>query len=179
MGGRHNFGTLFHIRADGSDFETLHHFSGEKLGKYPYDSLLFDGSHTLYGTTLGEYGNDPSDMGTLFKYDLANQTYSILHNFAGGDGDSGKPNGSLVLSADGQRLYGSTHGDDAWDGQEAGILYQINPDGSGFKQLYEFTGGMAGGTPMRTPLLINDTLYGMTAYGGAENYGILYRYQIK
>jgi uncharacterized repeat protein (TIGR03803 family) len=31
---------------------------------------------------------------------------------------------------------------------------------------------------MRTPLLINGALYGMTAYGGTQNYGIIYRFQI-
>jgi hypothetical protein len=96
----------------------------------------------------------------------------------GGNDDSGKPNGSIVLSADGTRLYGTTHGDAVWGGNEFGIIYQMNIDGTGFKRLYEFSGGMAGDTPMRTPLLIDDMLYGMTAYGGAENYGVIYRYQI-
>jgi serralysin len=31
---------------------------------------------------------------------------------------------------------------------------------------------------MRTPLLIDGKLYGMTAYGGSENYGLIYRYQL-
>jgi len=178
LGGLHNRGTLFHIKPDGSSFETLHHFSGGKNGKYPYDSLVFDCKHSLYGTTLGEYGNDPSDLGAIFKYDLTANEYTVLHKFAGGPADSGKPNGSVALSQDGLLLYGSTHGDEVWDGNEFGILYQMNIDGTGFKQLYKFTGGMAGDTPMRTPLLINGILYGMTAYGGAENYGIIYRYQI-
>jgi uncharacterized repeat protein (TIGR03803 family) len=178
LGGQHNMGTLFRIQPDGSSFETLHHFAGETQGKYPYDSLAFDGSHTLYGTTLGEYGNDASDLGAIFKFDLSTNTYSILHIFVGGVDDSGKPNGSVTLSKDGRLLYGTTHGDAAWGGDEFGILYQMNTDGTGFKQIHEFTGGMAGDTPMRTPLLIDGILYGMTAFGGAENYGIIYRYQV-
>ncbi len=178
LGGVHNMGTLFRIKPDGSSFETLHDFSGGTQGKYPYDSLVFDGKHTLYGTTLGTYGNDPADLGTIFKFDLTNSAYTVLHKFTGGGSDSGKPNGGVVLSADGQLLYGTTHGDKIWGGKEYGIIYQMKIDGTDFKQLYEFTGGMAGDTPMRTPLLINDALYGMTAYGGAENYGTIYRYQI-
>jgi uncharacterized repeat protein (TIGR03803 family) len=177
LGGLNNDGTLFRIKPDGSAFETLHHFSGGKNGKYPYDSLAFDGKHTLYGTTLGEYGNNPSDLGTIFKYDLTANEYTVLHKFTGGVADSGKPNGSVTLSQNGLLLYGSTHGDKVWGGNESGIIFQMNVDGTGFKQLYEFTGDMAGDTPMRTPLLINGALYGMTAYGGVENYGIVYRYQ--
>jgi uncharacterized repeat protein (TIGR03803 family) len=178
QGGRNKFGTLFRIRPDGSAFETLHHFSGGKSGKYPYDSLLFDGAHSLYGTTLGEYRADPSDLGTLFRYDLSTRAHTVLHNFAGGAADSGKPNGSAVLSPDGGTLYGTTHGDEVWGGKHYGALYRINIDGSGFERLHEFRGGAAGDTPMRTPLLIDGALYGMTAFGGAKNYGVIYRYQL-
>jgi len=177
LGGRNNMGTLFRIQPDGSAFETLYHFAGGTAGKYPYDTLTFDGNHTFYGTALGTYGVDPSDLGVIFKYDLASKTYSVLHKFAGGTGDSGKPNGSVVLAPDGATLYGSTHGDDAWGGKEYGILYQMNLDGTGFTQLHEFKGGAAGASPMQTPLLVNGALYGMTAYGGAENYGLAYRFQ--
>jgi uncharacterized delta-60 repeat protein len=178
LGGKNNMGTLFRIRPDGTGFETMYHFAGGTQGKYPYDTLTFDGNHTLYGTTLGVYGVDLTDLGVVFKYDIASKTYSILHKFAGGTNDGGKPNGSVVLSSDGVTLYGTTHGDDAWGGKEYGILYQMNIDGSSFQQLYEFKGGAAGATPMRTPLLINGALYGMTAYGGTENYGLIYRYQV-
>jgi|GEM_PF-1978703 len=178
LGGRNNMGTLFRIKPDGSAFETLYHFAGGAQGKYPYDTLTFDSNHTLYGTTLGTYGVDASDLGLVFKYDIASKTYAVLHKFSGGANDSGKPNGSVVLASDGMTLFGTTHGDDAWGGKEYGILYQMNLDGSGFKQLYEFKGGAAGATPMHTPLLINGALYGMTAYGGAENYGLIYRYQL-
>lgn len=210
QGGLYGMGTLFRLRPDGSSFAVLHHFSGGTAGMFPYDSLLFDGAHTMYGTTLGTYGaggpgqtpdyrfepllfgGDPlagrrplspsllasSDPGAVFKYDLLTGGYSILHRFMGGSADSAKPNGSVVLSPDGLRLYGTTHGDMAWGGSEAGILYQMNIDGSGFRQLYEFTGGMAGDTPMKTPLLIEKVLYGVTAYGGAEDYGLIYRYAL-
>ena len=101
-----------------------------------------------------------------------------MHKFTGGNNDSGKPNGSVVLSKDGKILYGTTHGDKVWGGKEYGSLYQMNIDGSGFKLLHEFTGKLAGDTPMRTPLLIDGVLYGMTAYGGKNNYGTIYRYQL-
>ena len=178
LGGENDLGTLFRLKPDGSAFETLYAFAGGNLGKYPYDSLAFDGIHSLYGTTLGTYGNDPSDLGVIFKYDLSTKTYSVLHKFSGGLFDSGKPNGSVTLSTDRLKIYGSTHGDKIWNGREAGILYQMNVDGTGFKQLYEFSGGLAGDTPMRTPLLINQSLYGMTAFGGTSNYGLIYRYRL-
>ena len=114
----------------------------------------------------------------LQKYDIADETYSFLRKFAGGSNDSGKPNGSVVLSNDGKLLYGTTHGDKVWGGTEYGCLYQMNIDGSEFKLLHEFTGNLAGETPMKTPLLIEGALYGMTAYGGRNKYGTIYRYQL-
>lgn len=176
-GGLYDLGTLYRIKTDGSVFEILHHFTGGDQGKYPYDTLAFDGAHTLYGTTLGAYGDDASDLGTIFKYNLSNKQYTVLHKFAGGSKDSGKPNGSVVLSGDG-KLYGTTHGDKVWGGNEFGSIYQMNIDGSEYKLLYDFSGKLAGDTPMRTPLLINGSLYGMTAYGGQYNYGTVYRYQL-
>jgi hypothetical protein len=177
-GGLNDMGTMIRIKTDGSSFEILHHFTGGNQGKYPYDTLAFDGDHTLYGTTLGTYGADPSDLGTIFKYDLVQKSYSVIHKFKGGAGDSGKPNGSVVLSKDGKVLYGTTHGDKVWGGEEYGSLYQMNTDGSEFRLLHEFTGKLAGDTPMRTPLLIDGMLYGMTAYGGKDNYGMIYRYLV-
>ena len=177
-GGLNDMGTLFRLNTKGSSFEILHHFTGGEEGKFPYDTLVFDGKHTLYGTTLGNYGDDPSDLGTIFKYDIANQTYSILRRFSGGDHDGAKPNGSVALSKNGKMLYGTTHGDKVWGGKEQGCLYQMNIDGSEFELLHRFTGHLAGDTPMRTPLLIDGALYGMTAYGGKNNYGTIYRYQL-
>jgi uncharacterized repeat protein (TIGR03803 family) len=177
-GGNYDYGTFFRLRLDGSGFEVLHHFTGGSQGKYPYDTPVFDGQETFYGTTLGEYGADPSDLGVVFKYHLPDQAYTVLHRFTGGSADSGKPNGGVVLSADGSLLYGTTHGDGAWGGREAGNLYQMRVDGSDYRQLYEFTGQLAGETPMRTPLLVDGALYGMTAYGGLENYGLIYAYRL-
>ena len=177
-GGNRDLGTLFCLKTDGSLFEVLYHFEGGEQGKYPYDSLAFDGDHILYGTTLGVYGDDASDLGRIFKYDIADRKYTVLHTFAGGANDSGKPNGSVVLSKDGRLLYGTTHGDKVWGGKEYGSLYQMDIDGGGFRLLHEFTGKLAGDTPMRTPLLIDGALYGMTAYGGKYNYGTIYRYQL-
>lgn len=178
QGGKFNYGTFFRIRQDSAEFEVLHHFSGGEQGKYPYDTPVFDGGDTFYGTTLGEYGNDPSDLGVVFAFSLSDRSYRAIHRFIGGPSDSGKPNGSLVLSEDGNWLYGTTHGDLPWDGSEAGVLYQMRVDGSDFQILHEFSGGAAGDTPMRTPLLLDHALYGLTAYGGRENYGLIYRYQL-
>ena len=175
-GGTYDMGTLFRIHPDGSAFETLHHFAGGKTGKCPYDTPVFDGDHTLYGTTLGDYGNNPADLGTVFKFDLHSRTHSVLHKFAGGAADSGKPNGALVIAPDRRTLFGTTHGDKVWGGTEFGILYQMLVDGSGFKQLYQFSGKTAGDTPMRTPLLLDGSLFGMTAFGGNYNYGTIWKY---
>ena len=176
-GGLQDMGTLFRIKTDDSTFQILYNFEGGDQGKFPYDALAFDGAYTLYGTTLGTYGADASDLGVIFKYDIASEQYTVIHKFAGGANDSGKPNGSVALSGNG-KIYGTTHGDKVWGGNEYGSLYQMNIDGSEFKLLHEFSGKLSGDTPMRTPLLVNNSLYGMTAYGGKQNYGTIYRFQL-
>lgn len=52
-GGAHNLGTIFALlRSNGSwKPRVVHTFTGGKDGGTPYDSLLFDGKSSLYGTT--------------------------------------------------------------------------------------------------------------------------------
>ncbi len=65
-GGINNFGVLFKIKPDGTEYVKLFDFDGVSNGKYPQGSLISDGSF-LYGMTSqgGAY-----DDGVLFKYSL-------------------------------------------------------------------------------------------------------------
>jgi uncharacterized repeat protein (TIGR03803 family) len=47
-----------------------------------------------------------------------------------------------------------------------GTVYQINTNGSGFTNVYNFTGGSDGAGPIRTLALSGNTFYGATAAGG-------------
>jgi uncharacterized repeat protein (TIGR03803 family) len=98
----------------------------------------------------------------------AAQTFTNLHDFTaqfflgGTNGDS--PEGGLVLS--GNFLYGTaesggTHG--------AGMVFRVNTDGTGFTNLYSFTGGADGANPQAGLILSGNTFYGTVAQSGQNN----------
>lgn len=181
-------GTIFRIRPDGSGFEVVHRFGGGANGGYPYDSLVFDGHRSLYGTTLGYY-TDLADEGVLFRFDIETSEYRVLHDFGSMAGDGAKPNGNPVLSPDGTTLYCLSHGSEVWSGPEFGTLFSVKTDGSEFKLLHSFSGGYSGDTPMRTPVLEGQFLFGTTAAGGSpqdpndhpldgRGYGLIWRFNL-
>ncbi|MEI6634444.1 MAG: choice-of-anchor tandem repeat GloVer-containing protein, partial [Chlamydiota bacterium] len=98
------------------------------------------------------------------------QTYTVLHNFAGGPTDGSDPVGGVV--SDGVRLYGVT---DDGGVNDKGILYSMNMDGSGYTVLHEFGNAAAAANPNSLPLLNGDILYGTTYGGGAFGLGTIYR----
>ncbi|TAL61207.1 MAG: T9SS type A sorting domain-containing protein [Bacteroidetes bacterium] len=63
-GGASDLGTIFKIKTDGAGYVKLMDFSGAANGKWPYESLVSDGTF-LYGMT---YYGGTNDMGTVFKY---------------------------------------------------------------------------------------------------------------
>ena len=71
------------------------------------------------------------------------------------------PHGSLTLS--GTTLYGMTldGGTDRY-----GNIFSVGIDGSGFQNLYSFTGGADGGYPYGDLTFSGGTLFGMTSAGG-------------
>lgn len=195
-GGSANFGTLFRMNTDGTGYTNLFHFRGTSAdGSEPEGSPLLSGA-VLYGLTpLGgplatngfTLSTDPETSavttnwitgihGTLFKLDTVSGVYTSLHNFTGidlnGDSDDGsRPQGDLIL--DGSVLYGTAPLGGTAD---AGTVYRLNTDGSGYTVLRSFAGGVTGGAKPCGSLTVSDgVLYGQTTFGGSNNYGTVYR----
>jgi uncharacterized repeat protein (TIGR03803 family) len=103
QGGGHSFGEIFSIPATGGTPTILYSFNGPN-GATPKGSLILsaDGS-TLFGMT--EYGGQYND-GEVFSIPLTGGTPKVLFSFNGPNG--GLPCGSLILSSDGNTLYGMT-----------------------------------------------------------------------
>jgi uncharacterized repeat protein (TIGR03803 family) len=101
------------------------------------------------------------------------QTYQVIHNFTGGDGDS--PYGGPVLDQLGD-LYGTTYAGGRYG---AGSVYRLVPRGSSWKfsRLYSFKAGADGTGPGFGTLAIrpNCALFGTTEGGG--NFGIAFEVQ--
>lgn len=103
----------------------------------------------------------------------ARADYTILHNFGADSGDGREPWGSLIVS--GSTLYGMTTYGGIY-GQ--GTLFKMNTDGSGYTILHNFGDSGDGYNPLGGPILSGSTLYGMTASGGSNGGGVLFRYTL-
>src|SRR5437867_2898822 len=69
------------------------------------------------------------------------QTFTVLHSFAGPD-DGANLEAGLILS--GNTLYGTAAGGGS---SGNGTVFKVNTDGTGFTNLYSFTGGNDGADP--------------------------------
>jgi len=163
--GSNYVGAVFKVGTDGKGYAILHSF-GLLDGQNPDGSLTLSGL-TLYGMTSGGGSNNG---GTIFQIGTDGSDFGLLHSFAGGSGDGAGPFGSLTLS--GSTLYGMTS---AGGSNNAGTIFQLGTDGSGFSILRSFGGGTTDGANPRGDLTLSgSTLYGMTLQGGTYGNGTIF-----
>jgi uncharacterized repeat protein (TIGR03803 family) len=162
MGGS-GYGTIFRITPAGV-FTNLHSFNGGSDGGYPYAALLQANDTNFYGTTTG----GGSGYGTIFKI-TPKGAFSVVRALAGGNSSS--PYGALIQGADGN-LYGTTSGESA---SGYGTIFRITLPGT-FTNLYSFTNGMDGASPMAGLVQGSDgNFYGTTSAGGLNGNGTVFR----
>lgn len=190
-GGAPGVGTVFElVRGSGGIWNEkniyVFNFNGRD-GYSPWGSLIFDKAGNLYGTTGfgGLY-----DDGTIFELSPKSNgawTETILHNFNGTDGQF--PSASLVFDKAGN-LYGTTqHGGSTTASgacsqgaslKGCGTVFELRhrPNGTwAEKVLHSFDfNGTDGFTPVAS-VAFDDAgdLYGTAEFGGAYNFGILFK----
>ena len=151
----------------GAAVTTLHSFAGGVGdGRYPQGSLTLSGS-TLYGMS---YVGGSNNTGTIFSMGTDGSGFQLLHSFADAPGDGRGPDGALTLS--GPTLYGISSGGGSSD---AGTIFKVGTDGSGYQLLHNFAGGASDGAdPFGSLTLSGSTLYGMSFYGGSSDFGTIF-----
>jgi uncharacterized repeat protein (TIGR03803 family) len=168
-------GTIFKINTDGTGYHVLHNFARDPDGALPRGSLTLSGT-TLYGMTGGggPYDQPYGGYGTIFKINTDGTGYQVLYNFAGYPTDGTGPLGSLTLS--GTTLYGMTsEGGANGPPYGYGTIFQMNTDSTGYQVLYSFAEYPTDGAgPSGTLTLSGTTLYGMTQWGGTNNWGTIF-----
>lgn len=113
-------------------------------------------------------------LGTLFGYNLATNSQSVLVPFQGAAGDPAAPFGGLLSI--GSTLYGTTsvggiHGQ--------GTIYNYNVNTNSLGVTYSFAGAPNdGGSPIASLIQSNGTLYGVTNLGGKFSEGSLFSYDL-
>lgn len=150
------------------DPHTLHSFNG-KDGATPKGTMTLVGNE-LYGYTSAGGANG---KGVIFKTGSDGNGFSVLYSFTeGADNGTGKePHHDEMLFYNGV-LYGAA----LYGGEkDNGVIFRINPDGSGYQPIHVFKGGDKNGSqPHSGVIVVNDVIYGMTAQGGTHNNGTLF-----
>jgi len=155
-GGAHNHGTIYKIKLDGSNFQTLYSLDSI-TGYWPFGKLLMANDGNLYGMTAfgGAYNN-----GVIYKFNLMTNIYTDIYDF---DGTGGiQPYGNLIQATDGN-LYGLTS---AGTISNFGTLFSFDITTNTYTKLVDFissNGRYPFGSLMQSN---NGKLYGMTNQGG-------------
>ncbi len=154
----------------------LYSFEGNNDGAYPLTGLIADSTGNLYGIAGGGVGGG----GVVFKLSptavRGTWTETVLYSFAGGINGLGNQVGLLADQAG--NLYGTSINGGV---SNQGFVFKLLPSaaaGSAWteKVLYSFAGGSDGAWP-QAGLLADSVgnLYGTTTYGGASNYGTVFK----
>jgi uncharacterized repeat protein (TIGR03803 family) len=169
FGGTNDFGVVFKISTNGSNFAVLHSFAGGTGdGLFPAEGVIVGGTN-LYGTTF--YGGS-NNLGVVFAVSTNGGSIKILHHFAGGTTDGANPAGPLTL--DGSNLYGlTTYGGIV----NSGVVFKVSTSGTGFAVVHQFGSGTNdGASPQFGPLVVtNSLIYGAAELGGVSNRGALFQ----
>jgi uncharacterized repeat protein (TIGR03803 family) len=168
QGGASNYGNIFSVGTDGTNFHNLVSFTGgggSANGRFPIGSLTLSGA-TLYGmTTEGGNGN-----GNIFNVGTGGTNYQNLDSL-GTDGQY--PVGSPTVS--GTAIYGMT----LEGGAGFGNIFSVGTGGTNYQNLYSFpevffpSGGAVIGVN-GSLTLSGTTLYGVTQDGGNARYGNIF-----
>ena len=148
--------------APAQTYRVLKSFAKGDDGGYPEAGLFLVGK-TLYGTTRG---NGTLVNGGVFRVNTDGSGYAVLRTFRGTD----SLNGPLIL--EGTTLYGS----DFWGAYGSGEIFKVGTDGTGYTVVFTFLRIGAWGTcPVGNLVLVGDTLYGTTAWGGDNSSGTVFK----
>ena len=158
-------GIVYSLSTGGSE-KVLYRFTGAADGSGPAADLI-DVGGTFYGTTTG---GGTRNKGTAFRMSRSG-VETVLHNFGNGQ-DGTQPTGPLTYVRGklyGIASYGGSIGGVCHAGG-CGMLYALGIQGSE-QLLHVFTGNSDGCLPNSGLLDANDTLYGVTSFGGSGDRG--------
>lgn len=167
--GANGQGSVFKLSTSGTGFEILHEFgNAPNDGNSPSSALTLVGN-TLFGVAVN---GGVADGGVIYKIDQDGSNYSVVHYFSVSSADGVEPVGHLIEFE--SRLYGVTaSGGEA----QAGSIYSIATDGTGYQLHHVFQGGTAEGE-FPTGALVNhgQLLYGLTQAGGTNGEGTIFSF---
>jgi uncharacterized repeat protein (TIGR03803 family) len=186
QGAQQGYGTVFKLTpGSGGWMETvLHVFDNGRDGAYPVAALAVDAAGNLYGTAAeGGRTCNLNGCGVVFKLSPTSNgewREMVLHFFEGGK-DGAVPLAGVTLDATGNlygtTFYGGANGCPSTGTAGCGVVFELSPDSSGWKEivLHVFTGAGDGGAPgSGVTLDAAGNVYGTTEAGGLSTCSTFY-----
>ena len=168
-GGSNNYGVIFSFDPASSAYTKLEDLDSANGGS-PFGNLLQADNGKLYGmTSLGGTAN----AGVIFSFDPLSLVYARLQNFDNTKGAG--PSGSLTPGDKGSnKLYGMTfQGGTSNDG----VIFSFDDSSSRYIKLKDFGTNVFGRRPSGSLVKsASGILYGMTAFGGTNNDGVIFSF---
>jgi uncharacterized repeat protein (TIGR03803 family) len=167
-GGSNGVGAVYQLTYEKSAWKEIVVFSFSRtIGSNPQSALLLRRGK-LFGTT--QTGGSNGD-GTVFSLSEVNHAIvkTVLYNFTGA-ADGADPYSAVVADAQGN-LYGTTL---QGGGSGYGVVYQLRDVSGTWKEsvLHSFSRISDGSSPLGTPVIHGEALFGTTSGGGKWDGGV-------
>ena len=144
-------------------------FNGAENGSNPYGSLLQANNGRLYGLT---YTGGAYDLGVLYEWEPATDTYTKKLDFNGTD--NGSNPFSTLIQANNGKLYGMTEYGGIYN---LGALFEWDPATDSCTKKIDFDGAEYGSYPRGSLMqATNGKLYGMTSKERINDLGVLFEW---
>ncbi len=172
-GGASNWGTIFRLGQNGSNYIVVGTFTDSVGGMHPHGSMVEGSDGAMYGTT---YQGGTSNYGAVFKINKdGSGGLSIVTNFLGAYGGGINPEAGLLKASDGA-FYGTTYRGGA---NKYGTLFKLTQDGTLFSDLRDFSlSGGDGSFPDGVFQASDGLLYGIAEGGGSFDMGAVFKMNV-
>lgn len=159
------YGSFYKMDTAGNSITVLHEFTNNNR---PQSSFVLADNGKLYG--LGYTGT--SNESAIYSYDIATDTYTNVYEIIG-NAQSGIYGG--MIKANNGILYGVTKRGGT---NNSGRIFSFNTSTNTYTSLYEFSTATGEDPNASMIQASNGKLYGTTSYGGANNHGVLFSFDI-
>ncbi len=171
-GGSSDLGVVFRINPNGSEYSIVLNLN-ENSGHSPRSQPLVESDYML----LVNLSGGASNGGNILKIYPGGSFQKVVEFDGANMGAS--PNAGLSQGSSG-KVYGTTSTGGNFN---KGIIFQVNPDGTGFKKLYDFNGPLGSQPLAKLVESSSGELFGTTFDGGEAfvpgqgtyYYGVLFK----
>ncbi len=167
FGGTNLQGALFEYNFVSNSLSVKHNFVNA-TGVVPYGSLYKASNNKLYGLTNGGGINS---NGVVFEFNIATNTYSVIHHLAYIDGTQAH---STFMEANNGKLYAPINGGGT---NYQGTILEYDFNINTLTKKIDLGGAADGATPQGSLTQASfDKLLGMTNRGGVNDEGTIFEY---